>query len=106
MTAILTLDTAGRFVLPKLMRDKMHLRPGSKLRADIVGDKIGMEVEASEVKLVKRGKRRVIVGWEGFDAVKAVSEMREGQVARLDAPSLTTCISSRRERREQRSFTR
>lgn len=86
MTATLTIDAAGRLVLPKTMRDKLHLRAGSKLRAEIVGDKIELEQETAEVKIVKRGKRRVVVGWEGFDAARAVREMREDQVERLNAP--------------------
>ena len=86
MTATITLDSAGRFVLPKAIRDKMHLRSGSKLRADIVGDKIELSQKEDEVKIVRRGKRRVVVGWTGFDAAKAVREMREDQMARLNAP--------------------
>lgn len=40
MTATITIDKAGRLVLPKAMRDKLRLRPGSRLTADLVGDKI------------------------------------------------------------------
>ena len=40
MTATLTLDSAGRLVLPKPVRDKMHLRTGAKLRLDVVGDRM------------------------------------------------------------------
>lgn len=86
MTATLTLDKAGRLVLPKPVRDKMHLRAGSKLRLYVFGDKMELTQEVPEVKIEKRGKRRVMVGWEGFDAAKAVREMREDQVARLEAP--------------------
>lgn len=86
MTATVTLDKAGRLVLPKPVRDQLHLRAGSKLRLDVTGDRMELSQEVPEVKIEKRGKRRVIVGWEGFDAAKAVREMREDQVARLDAP--------------------
>ncbi|MDI1314999.1 AbrB/MazE/SpoVT family DNA-binding domain-containing protein [Prosthecobacter sp.] len=86
MTATVTLDKAGRLVLPKPVRDQLHLRAGSKLRLDVTGDRMELTQEVPEVKIEKRGKRRVVVGWEGFDAAKAVREMREDQVARLDAP--------------------
>lgn len=87
MTAILTLDKAGRVVLPKPMREKLHLREGAKLRAEIVGDKIELGQEAPAVKIVrKKNGLRVVVGWEGFDAAKAVREMREEQMERLLAP--------------------
>ncbi|MEN3942581.1 AbrB/MazE/SpoVT family DNA-binding domain-containing protein [Prosthecobacter sp. SYSU 5D2] len=86
MTAVLTLDSSGRLVLPKCFRDKMHLQAGARLRVDMVGDKLEMRQDDAPVKLVRRGKRRVITGWVGFDAAKAVREMREDQVARLEAP--------------------
>jgi AbrB family looped-hinge helix DNA binding protein len=86
MNATLVMDKAGRVVLPKPIREKMRLRPGARLRVEIVGEKLELTEEVPEVKIVRRGKRRVIVGWEGFDAAKAVREMREEQVARLDAP--------------------
>ncbi len=87
MSATITLDSAGRLVLPKAMREKMHLRTGSKLRAVIVGDKIELEQEVPETKVVRnKSGRRVVMGWEGFDAGKAVREMREEQVSRLEAP--------------------
>ena len=86
MSATLVMDKAGRVVLPKPIRDRMHLRTGSKLRVEIVGDKLELTQEVPEVKIVKRGKRRVIIGWAGFDAAKAVREMRADQADRLDAP--------------------
>lgn len=87
MTATLTIDKAGRLVLPKAMRDKLHLREGSKLKAEIVGDRIELEQDLPKTKIV-RGKDGlpVVMGWEGFDAAKAVREMREDQMARLMAP--------------------
>lgn len=89
MTASLTMDAAGRVVLPKAFRDKLHLRAGSKLRLDIVGDKLELVQEADEVKVVRRPDGLpVIVGWEGFDAAQAVREMREEQLERLAAPFL------------------
>ena len=87
MTATITIDSAGRLVLPKAMREKMHLHAGSKLRADLVGEKLEISTEVPLATIAKRGKRRVITGWDGFDAALAVREMREDQVARLDAPA-------------------
>lgn len=87
MSAILVLDKAGRVVLPKQMRDRLHLDAGSKLRIEIVDDRLELRQEVPEVKIVKQGGRRVVAGWEGFDAAKAVREMREDQVSRLDKPS-------------------
>jgi AbrB family looped-hinge helix DNA binding protein len=88
MTATLTLDKAGRVVLPKRLRDHLHLHAGSILRAEIVGDKIELAEEASSAQVIhKKDGLPVIIGWEGFDAAKAVRDMREDQVARLTPPA-------------------
>lgn len=87
MTATLTMDSAGRLVLPKAIRDRLHLRAGSKLRLELVGDKLELSQEANAVKIVRqRDGLPVIVGWEGYDAAAAVREMRDEQVERLDNP--------------------
>jgi AbrB family looped-hinge helix DNA binding protein len=83
MNATLTVDKAGRVVIPKEVREKMHLREGSRLRLELVGDRLELRHEPVEVQLERRGKRRVIVGWEGFDARQAVQEAREEHLDRL-----------------------
>jgi AbrB family looped-hinge helix DNA binding protein len=87
MSATIVLDKMGRIVLPKSIRDRLRLSAGAKLRAEVVGDKLELTQEIPEVRLAKRGKRRVVVGWEGFDAGEAVREMREDQVNRIDTSS-------------------
>ena len=83
MITTITIGKAGRLVVPKALRDRLHLREGSRLRVDVVEDKLELTPEEDEVKIEKRGKRRVIVGWKGFDAAKAVNEMREEYMDRL-----------------------
>lgn len=83
MTATITIDSSGRLVLPKAMRDALHLRPGSKLRAEIIGDKISLGSDVSGLIVEKRGKRRVIVGPPGFDALKAIAESRKEHEDRI-----------------------
>lgn len=84
MTATLTMDSAGRVVLPKAIRDKLHLVTGSKLRADIVGDKLELEVDAPETKVVKnKAGLPVVMGWEGFNAVEAIKQSRAEREERI-----------------------
>lgn len=66
MTA--TLDKAGRIVLPKKLREKLHLKPGAKFTIEFVGDKIEIEKEAPKLRIVRKGGVRMVMGWEGFDA--------------------------------------
>lgn len=87
MTTTITIDRAGRLVLPKAMRDRLHLGAGSKLRADIIADKIELTPEPTEgVKLVKKGKLLVITGarpnTSADEAIRADREDRMEQIAR------------------------
>ena len=84
MSTTITLGKAGRIVVPKGMRDLLHLREGSRLRLDVVADKLEVTPEADEISIEKRGKRRVVVGWKGFDAAKAVTAAREEYLERLE----------------------
>jgi AbrB family looped-hinge helix DNA binding protein len=84
MTAIITIDSSGRLVLPKAMRDALHLRPGSKLRAEIIGDKISLGSDVEEALIIRSPDGLpVVVGWEGFDAVKAIAESRKEHEDRI-----------------------
>jgi bifunctional DNA-binding transcriptional regulator/antitoxin component of YhaV-PrlF toxin-antitoxin module len=67
MTSTLTMDAAGRVVLPKKIRDKLEL-----------------EVEPPETKIVVNAAgRRVVVGWGGFNAVEAIKADRAARDAKL-----------------------
>ena len=83
MNTTITVGKAGRIVVPKIMRDRLHLREGSRLRVEVVADKLEFTPEADAVQIVKRGRRRVVVGWKGFDAGRAVNEMRDEYMDRL-----------------------
>jgi AbrB family looped-hinge helix DNA binding protein len=80
MTATITIDAAGRLVLPKAMRDRLHLCGGTQLRAHIVADKIELTPEPdADVRIERRGKRLVIVGGPPVDAVAAIKADREAR---------------------------
>jgi AbrB family looped-hinge helix DNA binding protein len=40
MSTRLTIDKAGRVVIPKLLREELHLEPGDSLEMDSSGDQI------------------------------------------------------------------
>lgn len=87
MNATVRMDKSGRLVLPKSLREHLHLAAGSTLRAEIVGDRIELSEEVPKVKIVRqKDGLPAVVGWEGFNAAEAVREARARQVERLDAP--------------------
>ncbi|MEX2579312.1 MAG: AbrB/MazE/SpoVT family DNA-binding domain-containing protein [Verrucomicrobiales bacterium] len=83
MSDTISIDKAGRVVIPKAMREKLHLAPGTSLHAEIVGDRIELTPATAEVRVVREGKRRVLTGGVPFDAAKAVREAREEREAQL-----------------------
>ncbi|MDQ3624206.1 MAG: AbrB/MazE/SpoVT family DNA-binding domain-containing protein [Verrucomicrobiota bacterium] len=85
MSVTITMDGAGRVVLPKAVRDKLHLRAGARLKLDYVADALQLTPEPDEnVRLRRKGKRLVITGIKApFDAVAAVKAAREEYEERL-----------------------
>lgn len=87
MSATVTIDSAGRLVLPKAFRERLHLRAGDKLSADVVADRIELTpVPDEHVKLVRKGKRLVMVGAGPVSVVDAVKAAREEYEERLTRP--------------------
>lgn len=82
MQTTVTLDSAGRFVLPKEFRRQLKLGAGSRLRADIVADRIELTPEPDDgARVVRRGGRAVLTGLgKSFDASGAVGAEREGRL--------------------------
>ena len=83
MSTTITVGKSGRLVIPKTMRDRLHIREGSRLRVDVVEEKLELTREDDEVKIERRNGLPVITGWKGFDAAKAVNAMREEYMDRL-----------------------
>ncbi len=51
-----SIDSAGRIVLPKAVREKAHLTPGTRLSVTFVDGHIEIEPEAMDIQVVQRGK--------------------------------------------------
>ena len=88
MRMTITLGKAGRLVVPKPIRDQLHLREGTRLRIEAGDDAFSCTAEDDPVRIERRPDGLpVVVGWEGFDAAKAVKEAREEHVSRLARPA-------------------
>jgi AbrB family looped-hinge helix DNA binding protein len=56
-----TIDSAGRLVLPKAVRDEAGILPGMTLRITVEEGKIEVEPVTREVRVVQRGPLRIAV---------------------------------------------
>ena len=54
MNATISVDKAGRVVLPKPMRDALHIRPGSSLEIEYTDDTIVLRTPRPSTELVKK----------------------------------------------------
>jgi AbrB family looped-hinge helix DNA binding protein len=84
MTSTITMDAAGRVVLPAQIRKKLHLQAGSKLRLDIVADRLELTPEPEETARVTRKGGRLVLAETGkpFDAAATVRAERDKQARR------------------------
>ena len=80
-----TIDSAGRIVIPRDIRDATGLEPGTVVEVEARDGVVSIEPAAAAVKIVKRGRLRVAVA-DGAqralteDEVRAVrDELRGGQ---------------------------
>jgi AbrB family looped-hinge helix DNA binding protein len=76
---VLTLDKAGRVVLPKALREQFRLRPGSELEVTDAGDHLRLEPRDRAPTLERRGVWWVHGGSADADAAleAAVHRHRE-----------------------------
>jgi len=56
-----TLDSAGRIVVPKALRQALGLKPGQTLDVRAGDGRLEIEIAATPMKLAKRGKGVVAV---------------------------------------------
>jgi AbrB family looped-hinge helix DNA binding protein len=56
-----TIDSAGRIVVPKALRDALQFRPGQPLELRAGDGRLEIEAAPTPLKLVKRGKGVVAV---------------------------------------------
>jgi AbrB family looped-hinge helix DNA binding protein len=72
-TMIVTIDGAGRLVVPKEIRVQAHLEPGMRLEIRLRDGRIEIEPAARRVSIEKRGRLRVAVPAEPPPRLTAAS---------------------------------
>lgn len=74
-----SIDRAGRIVVPKALRDELHLEPGTRLEIRLREGRIELEPAPAPMRLVRRGRGLVATTEEplpriGAADVRAVTE--------------------------------
>jgi AbrB family looped-hinge helix DNA binding protein len=75
MAATVEIDKAGRIVVPKNLRDALHLTPGTKLKVQREGDKLVFEPNVARARLVIENGMPLIFTSEGPEAPALTNEM-------------------------------
>ena len=79
-----TIDSAGRIVIPRDIRNAIGLRPGAAVEITVEGGVITIEPAPMRAKVVKKGRLHILVPEEALeplteDAVRAVrDQLRSG----------------------------
>jgi AbrB family looped-hinge helix DNA binding protein len=75
----LRIDKAGRVVLPKPMRDRLGLRPGSDLEIQETPEGVVLKPADRRPSLIRKGSFLVHTGEipPGYDILRAIDEDRE-----------------------------
>jgi len=85
MSQTITMDQAGRIVLPMAVRRRLNLAPGARLMLDVVAQRIELTPEAqAEAELLVTAGRRTVLRPTGkpFDAAAATRAERDAQSRR------------------------
>ncbi len=88
MKTALTIDSAGRVVLPSDTRRRLNLQPGSRLLLSVVAERIELTPEAqADAPLGVAPSRRKVLPPTGkrLDAAEAVRDDRAAQAQRRKA---------------------
>ncbi len=81
----LTMDKAGRVILPKPLRDRLGLRAGSSLEVVETAAGISLKPVEAGTSMVKKDGLWVYTGKvpPGFDVVRAVEDDREARIREI-----------------------
>jgi AbrB family looped-hinge helix DNA binding protein len=86
MTIETTIDSFGRVLVPKALRDRLGLEPGSVLEMEDSGAEIRLRPVRDRPLLVKEGKVLVYAGKASGNVLEAVKAHREARLRRLPGP--------------------
>jgi AbrB family looped-hinge helix DNA binding protein len=84
MTAKLTIDKAGRVVLPKPLREELRLSAGDTLSAEVEGDRILLQPVRPKIALRKKSGIWVYHGERSTESIpELIDREREKRIREL-----------------------
>lgn len=75
MNATVSIDKAGRLVLPKAVRRKLHLQPGDLLDMELGGNEVRLRPRHTALAQMRREGGRVF--WDAPGASASVEEIEQ-----------------------------
>lgn len=92
MSTTVTIDKAGRIVVPKQIRDTLHLRAGASLQIDQQGDGFLVYPPTPDTELVKKHGMWVVRHRHSLPAstVDLIRQDREHHIQKLVRRSVST----------------
>ena len=83
MSETVTIDKAGRLVVPKKVRERLGLKSGDRLSMDVVGERIEIEkIEPESAFFIAEDGLPMIRGAQKVDVVEVLREQRDEQIDR------------------------
>ncbi len=85
----ITIDRAGRLVIPKTIRDEMNLIPGSELEIETDGNEIRLRVAGTAPRLIRKEGVLVFDGGgsgSNIDIADFINKEREKRASALAGP--------------------
>jgi bifunctional DNA-binding transcriptional regulator/antitoxin component of YhaV-PrlF toxin-antitoxin module len=64
------MDSAGRLVLPREIRDQAKFEPGMPLRIEFRDGRVEIEPAPREVRIVRKGRLRIAIPVDESDALR------------------------------------
>ena len=83
MSIIISIDRAGRIVLPKPLRDQFNLHPGSQLEIKTMQDYLELKPVDAAPALVSQGGLLVHQGTSPLPLTDATAQAREERIVSL-----------------------
>lgn len=84
-----TMDKAGRIVIPLKIREKLHLKPGAEFDIEETGRGVRLEPKLEERKVIYKHGIPVFTGPADFDVVQEIEAARNERADMILTAGLT-----------------